>query len=97
MILKDQNTRDHSACNYREQGSHARGVYSMHTVYLAHENSKGEGTGRSRHKNIARGVRNLEERNTGTKGKSLKQGLTSAKDLTIELPEGREFSYHRLD
>ena len=26
-----------------------------------------------------------------------KQGLTNAKDLTIELPEGRESPYHRLD
>ena len=31
--------------------------------------------------------------------KSLKQDLTSAKDLStcIELPEGHEFPYHRLD
>ena len=33
-------------------------------------------------------VRNLEERSVGAKGKSPKQGLTSTKDLTIELPEG---------
>ena len=39
-------------------------------------------------------VRNLEERNVGTKGKSPKQGLTSAEDLTIELPES---PYHILD
>ena len=31
------------------------------------------------------------------KGKSLKQSLTSAEDLTIELPVGRESPYHRLD
>ena len=30
----------------------------------------------------------MKERNVGTKGKSPKQNLTSAKDLTIELPEG---------
>ena len=30
-------------------------------------------------------------------GKSLKQGLISAKDLPIELLEGIESSYHRLD
>ena len=36
----------------------------------------------------------MEERNLGTKGESPKQGLTSAKDLTIELPEERESSYH---
>ena len=47
---------------------------------------------------IAKGiVRNMEERNVGTKGKSPKQGLTSAEDLTIDLPEGREYPYHRLD
>ena len=39
----------------------------------------------------------MEERNVGTKGKSSKQDLTSVKDLTIELPEGRESPYHRLD
>ena len=30
----------------------------------------------------------MEERNLGTKHQSLKQDLTSAKDLTIKLPEG---------
>ena len=35
--------------------------------------------------------------NVGAKGKSPKQGLISAKDLTIELPEGRESPYHGLD
>ena len=29
-------------------------------------------------------------------GKSSKQGLSSANDLPIELPEGRESPYHRL-
>ena len=48
----------------------------------------------SQYKNNARVVRNLEERNVGTKGKSPKQNLASAKDLTIELPET---PYHRLD
>ena len=31
----------------------------------------------------------MEERNVGTKGKSPKQDLTNAKDLTIELIEGK--------
>ena len=31
------------------------------------------------------------------RGGSPKQGLNSAKDLTIELPEGSESPYHRLD
>ena len=33
----------------------------------------------------------------GHEGKSPKQGLTSAKDLPMELPEGRESPYHKLD
>ena len=31
------------------------------------------------------------------RGKSPKQDLTSAKGLTIELPEGRESPYYRID
>ena len=70
----------------------------IHTVYLAHRNSKGESRARSRHKrNSNRVVRNVEERNVGTKGKRPKQGLISAKDLPIELSEGCESPYHRFD
>ena len=55
-----------------------------HTVYLAHEDNKGEARGRSRHKkNSKRFVRNLEERNEGTKFyqyiRGLKQSLVAAK------------------
>ena len=32
----------------------------------------------------------MEDRNVGAKGKSPKQGLTSAKNLSMELPERRE-------
>ena len=39
----------------------------------------------------------MEKKNVGTKWKSPKQDLTSAKDLTIELTEGRESLYHRLN
>ena len=39
----------------------------------------------------------MEKRNLGTKKKNPKQDLSSAEDLTIELPEGRESHYHRLD
>ena len=68
-----------------------------HTGYLAHGNSKDEIRGRSRHKNHShRVVRNMEERNVGTKG-GLKQDIISAEDLAIELPERHESSYHRLD
>ena len=41
-------------------------------------------------------VGNMEERNVGARGKSPKQDLTSVKDLTIELPEGRESPFHIL-
>ena len=68
----------------RERCSHARGAYYER--------------GRSRHKsNSERVVRNMEGRNVGTKGKNPKQDLTSAKNLTIELPEGHESPYHSLD
>ena len=60
--------------------------------------SKGEARGRRRHNNNnKRVVRNMEERNVGTKGKGLKQDLTFAEDLTIELPEGRRSAYYRTD
>ena len=42
-------------------------------------------------------ARNMEERSVGIgRGKILKS-LTSAKDLTIELPEGRYSPYHIAD
>ena len=40
-------------------------------------------------------VRNLEQRNVGTKRKRPKRGLSNVEDLTIELPKGRENFYHR--
>ena len=64
-----------------------------HTVYLAHRNSKGDTRG-NRFKNNEKVVRNLKEINVATMGKSPKQGLTSAKDVPMELPES---PYHRLD
>ena len=73
-----------SSMDCRERWSHALGVYP--TQYT----SKGEIRRRSRHQNHSnRVVRNLEEKNVSTKGKSPKQGLNSANDLTIELSEGR--------
>ena len=40
----------------------------------------------------------MKGRNVGAiRGKSPKQGLTSAKNLPIELLEGRESPYNRLD
>ena len=65
-----------------------------HTGYLTHGNSKGEADTNDSKRVV---VRNLEERNMGLKKKSPKQGQTSAKDLTIELSEGRGSYYHKLD
>ena len=57
-----------------------------HTVYLAHGNSNGEIRERSRHQTESKiVVRNLEERNVGTKEKSPRQGPTSAIDLLLSL------------
>ena len=70
----------------RERRSHAQECAS-HTGYLARGNSKDEERGKNRHKNNSkRVVRNLKERNVGTKGKSPTQVLTSAENLTMELP-----------
>ena len=90
MILKDQNTREHSAWTIGNE-------YPMHgvcteypTQYISRMGSKGEARRRNRHNgNNKKVVRNLGERNVGTKEESPKQSLTSAEDLTIELPEGR--------
>ena len=70
--------------DYRKRGSHARSVYPTHyTSRLETERKKQE----ERANTIIMQERNLEDRNVGKKGKSLKQDLSSAKDLTIELPE----------
>ena len=62
--------------DYWERGFHARGAYP--TLY----------TSRMRTVRVKQEiVRNIEERNVGTKGKSSKQDLANAKNLTIELPE----------
>ena len=59
-----------------------------HTGYFAHENSEGEARGGNRHKNKSRRVvRDLEEKNVGTKKESPKQVLTCDEDLTIILFE----------
>ena len=92
VILKDLNTRDHLAWT-AGNGDPMHEVCIPHTIPRAWEQQ-----GRSRHKNNSkRGVTNMEKRNVDTKAESPKQGLTSAKDITIELPEGRESPYHRLD
>ena len=98
MVLKDQNTIDHIAWTIGN-GDPVHEVCIPYMRYSAHGNSKGEARARNRHnlEKCKRVVRNLEERNVGTKGKSFKQGLISAKDLTMELPEGSELPYHILD
>ena len=55
-----------------------------HTGYFAHGNNKGRTRGRTRYQNNStRVVRNIEEKDVGTKGKSPKQDLTSAEDLAL--------------
>ena len=40
----------------------------------------------------------MVRKNEGTiRGRNPKQSLTSTEDLTVELPDGRESPYHRLD
>ena len=101
ISLKQSLPNDH-ACSKKTkiQGTIQHGLQGTgcvsHTVYLAHGNSKSEARGRNKHKNNAI-VRNLEERNVGMRGKILKQGLTSAKDLPMELSERLESPDHRLD
>ena len=83
--------------NCRERGSHARDVYpTQYTSCMGTARVKQEEEADTR---IMRDrvVRNMEEKNVGTKGKSPKQDLTSADDLTIELPEERGSPNDRLD
>ena len=83
--------------DYRERKSHAQGIYPtqytlrMRTVRMK---QKEETDTRMMQESI---VRNQEERNLGMKEKNLKQDPTSAKNLTIELSEGRKSPppYHR--
>ena len=81
----------------RERGFYARDVFPMHTGYPEHGNSMDETKGRSRHKNHNnRVVWNMEKKNWVRRGKvPNKTYVISAKDLTIELLEGRESPYHK--
>ena len=73
--------------DYREQGFHARGVYpTQYTSRMETARVKQEVN-----------TRNSEEWSVGTKRKNLKQCLTSAEDVTIDISEGRESPYHRFN
>ena len=69
--------------DYSERGFHARGVYRMGTPRVEQEEEADtiiiESNKKSGRKESGRAKR-----------KSPKQGLTSAKDLTIKLPEERD-------
>ena len=54
-----------------------------HTGYFGHGNSKGEARRRRHYNNSKRRVRNLKQRNIGSKLISPKQGLASAEVLTM--------------
>ena len=65
-VARDRNTRGTNSIDYRERGSHARGVHLTQDTSRM-ETSKGEGRGRSRYKNNGkRVVWNMEGRNVGT-------------------------------
>ena len=69
--------------DYRERGSHARGVHPTQDTSRIGKVRMNEIRG-SKHQNHSNGVvRNMEERNEGTKGKSQKQGITNIKDLPM--------------
>ena len=90
-LFTDKNTRDYSAWSiYIEKRDLMHGVCISHRIPRAYRDSKGDVRGRSRHKSNSRVVRNLEKTNMGTKQKNRKQGLTGAKGLTTDFPEGRE-------
>ena len=73
--------------DYKERRSHARGVYPTQDTSPVGTVRMNKARGRTRRKNNSnRVVRNLEEINAATIGKSPKQDLTSAKDLTTESP-----------
>ena len=63
--------------DYREQGSHARGVYA--TQYTSRKGTVRVKQEEEANKNNVRVVRNPEERNVGTKGKNPEQDLTSVR------------------
>ena len=67
--------------DYKERGS-PRNAYTWR-MWKTRVNQL---RGRSRHKNYSERVTNMEKMNVETKGKSPKQDLASAKDLTIKLP-----------
>ena len=74
----------------------------MHSVYPTQYTSRMETTRAKKteeaDKNNSKIVRNIEGKNLGTiRVKCPKQGLISAKDLTIMINECRDTPYHRSD
>ena len=90
MLFSGLKYKEPFSMDYRERGSHTRGVYP--TQYTS-----SMGTARIKQEEEADMRIIVKEWNVGTKGKRPKQGLTNAKDLPMELPDGRESPYHRLD
>ena len=80
--------------DYRERGSHSQRCVSHTDRVSRSTDSQSEAKirkRRSKHQNNSvRVVINLKERKIFTKLKSLKQGLTSAQDLTLKILEKRE-------
>ena len=88
--FKDRNPRDHLAWSVRNGIQNAR--CASHTVYLAHENSRGDIRVIYTHMNNSkRVISNIEGRRVGTiMGESPKQGQTGTKNLTMMVAETSE-------
>ena len=91
MILKIK-IQGPFSIDYRERGSHAQSVYPT-------QDAPRMGTARMKQEEeadtriiVIEKYEIWKKRNVGTKVKSPKQGLTSAKDLPIEIIERRESS-----
>ena len=82
---------------YWERRSHVRGVYlTQHISRMETARMKEEEKVDTRIMQES-SSRKSGRKERGTKGKSSKQGLTSAEDLTIELPEDRESPCYRSE
>ena len=82
--------------DYRERGSHAQGVNpTQHTSLMRKVRVKQEEERDTRI--MQESSKKFVGKERGHEGESPKQDITSANNITIELPNGRESSYHRLD
>ena len=82
--------------DYQELGSHARGAYpTQYTSRMETARMKQEEEADTRTIVIEQ-YEIWKKGMWAQRGKSPEKGLTTAKDLPVEFPEGRESSYHKL-